>query len=322
MDGSISRRFGGSGLGLAISRQLIQRMDGWLLVKSTPGVGSTFAFEVMLKDAPVDNPGIEVAATPAPRATLHRLHVLLVEDNATNRLVASRMLERMGHHVEAVADGTAAVQAMRSIPYELVLMDVMMPGMDGLTATRMIRSEPGRNGCTPIIGLTASAEPGNEVACRRAGMDGFVSKPVTAERLAAAIEAVMMPGSAGPTRTPVSPLLDMGVLDQLAEDIGADGVDDVTLLFLSEAPRTIERLEQSINSRGHKLLREVHTLASTARSVGLLRLGNAAAQIEQTLASEEPAAEQLFALLDLMHESVARLADWAASRATTELSVT
>ncbi len=312
VDGSISRRFGGSGLGLVISRQLIQRMAGSLLVKSTPGVGSTFAFEVVLKVAPVDDPDIEVA-TSASRATMHGLHVLLVEDNVTNRLVASRMLERMGHCVDAVADGTAAVQAARSTPYELVLMDVMMPGMDGLTATRLIRGEPGQSGCTPIIGLTASAEPGNEVACRRAGMDGFVSKPVTAERLAAAIEAVMMP---------VSPLLDPGVLERLAGDIGDDGVADVTRLFLSEAPRTTERLEQAINCRGHKLLREVHTLASTARSVGLLRLGNAAAQIEQTLASEEPTAEQLAGLLDLLNESVARLAEWAASRMMTELTVT
>ena len=108
----------------------------------------------------------------------------------------------------------------------------------------------------------------------------------------------------------------------LADDIGADGVADVTRLFLSEAPRTTERLEQAINCRGHKLLREVHTLASTARSVGLLRLGNAAAEIEQTLASEEPAAEQLSDLLDLMHESVARLAEWATARMMTELSVT
>ena len=97
---------------------------------------------------------------------------------------------------------------------------------------------------------------------------------------------------------------------------------DVTRLFLSEAPRTTERLEQAINCRGHKLLREVHTLASTARSVGLLRLGNAAAEIEQTLASEEPAAEHLSDLLDLMHESVTRLAEWATSRMMTELSVT
>jgi signal transduction histidine kinase/CheY-like chemotaxis protein len=321
VDGSISRRFGGSGLGLVISRQLVERMAGSLFVNSAPGDGSTFGFEVMLKDAPVDNPGVEVA-TSAPRATVHRLHVLLVEDNVTNRMVACRLLERMGHHVDAVADGTGAVRAVHSTPYELVLMDVMMPGMDGLTATRMIRSEPGRNGCTPIIGLTASAEPGNEVACRRAGMDGFVSKPVTTERLAAAIEAVMMPGAAGKNRTPVSALLDGRVLDQLADDIGADGVADVARLFLSEAPRTIERLQQAINCRGHKLLREVHTLASTARSVGLLRLGNAAAQIEQTLAGEEPTAEQLSDLLDLMHESVARLAEWAAAaRTMTELSL-
>ena len=124
---------------------------------------------------------------------LPKLRILLVEDNGTNRLVATRMVERMGHRVDAVADGAEAVRAVRSIPYDLVLMDVMMPEMDGLTATRLIRAEPGPVGRTPIIGLTANAEPSKEAACHDAGMDGFVSKPVTAERLATAIQAVMMP---------------------------------------------------------------------------------------------------------------------------------
>ena len=144
-----------------------------------------------------------------------RLRILLVEDNGTNRLIASRMLERMGHRVDAVADGAEAVRAAQSIPYDLVLMDVMMPEMDGLTATRLIRSEPGPVGRTPIIGLTANAERSKEAACREAGMDGFVSKPVTAERLAAAIEAVMIAGAVTPTGESVLPLLDERVLDGL-----------------------------------------------------------------------------------------------------------
>jgi signal transduction histidine kinase/CheY-like chemotaxis protein/HPt (histidine-containing phosphotransfer) domain-containing protein len=321
VDGSISRRFGGSGLGLVISQRLIERMSGLLSVESVPGVGSTFSFEIMLKDAPEEAVRGDEKAAPS-RGVAQRLRILLVEDNGTNRLIASRMVEHMGHCVDAVADGAEAVRAARSVPYDLVLMDVMMPEMDGLTATRLIRSESGRVGRTPIIGLTANAERSKEAACREAGMDGFVSKPVTAERLAAAIEAVVIAGAVTPTGGSVLPLLDGRVLDRLADDIGADGAVDVVRLFLAEAPRMIARLEQSSISGGRTLVREVHTLASAARSVGLLRVGNTAADMEQSAGMQEPDAGELTDLLDQLHQSVARLAEWEASREAAEIAVT
>ena len=129
-------------------------------------------------------------------------------------------------------------------------------------------------GQTPIIGLTANAERSKEAACKEAGMDGFVSKPVTAERLAAAIEAVVIAGAVTPTGESVLPLLDERVLDRLADDIGADGAVDVVRLFLAEAPRMIGVSSSHPSAADARLLREVHTLASAARSVGLLRVGN------------------------------------------------
>jgi CheY-like chemotaxis protein/HPt (histidine-containing phosphotransfer) domain-containing protein len=232
------------------------------------------------------------------------------------------MLEHMGHRIDAVADGAEAVRAAKSIPYDLVLMDVMMPEMDGLTATRLIRSETGQVGRTPIIGLTANAEHSKEAVCKEAGMDGFVSKPVTADRLAAAIAAVVLRDSVTPTNGRVPPLLDERVLDRLADDIGADGAVDVVRLFLAEAPRMIERLERASISGGRTLVREVHTLASAARSVGLMRVGNTAGDIEQATATREPDAGELTDLLDQLHQSVARLAEWEASRAAAEIAVT
>lgn len=115
------------------------------------------------------------------------------------------------------------------------------------------------------------------------------------------------------------PLLDERVLTLLAEDIGEDGAADVVRLFLTESPRMIDQLEQSSVSRGRALLRDVHTLASAARSVGLLRVGHAAADIEEMLAHEDPGSERLIALLDLLRQSVARLAEWEAAQ---ELALT
>ena len=311
VDGSISRQFGGSGLGLAICRRLVERMGGAVTVESTPGEGSTFRFDVLLKHAA---PEIAVDPSEPVRSVSRRLRILLAEDNGTNRLVVSRMLERMGHRVDVAKDGRGAIEAVRTTPYDVVLMDVMMPEMDGLTATREIRREPAPAGRTPIIGLTANAERSKEAECREAGMDGFASKPITAERLTAVINEVL--ASAG---TP--PLLDERALTLLAVDIGHDGALEVVQLFLAEAPRMTERLEQASLTRTATLLREVHTLASATRSVGLLQVSQTAADIEHAMASTDPDAGALADLLALLEASIARLAAWETAQHETAKAI-
>ena len=138
-------------------------------------------------------------------------------------------------------------------------------------------------------------------------MNGFIGKPVTAERLAAGINAVVGPAD----RTS---LLDEQILAVLADDIGADGTSDVVRLFLAEVPSVRQRLDDASTGRGLALLREVHTLASSARSVGLVQFAQVAADIELTMEKGVPNPEQIAALKDLLDASVTRLAAWEASQ--------
>jgi PAS domain S-box-containing protein len=183
VDASTTRRFGGSGLGLAISRELVRAMGGTLTVDSAPGRGSTFAVELPHGPKGVARAldGERVRAARAARP----LRVLLAEDNPVNQRVASALLARDGHEVEVAFNGREAVAACARATWDLVLMDVQMPEMDGFDATRAIRDAEGKNGAlrVPIIALTASAMPEDRSACLAAGMDDVLTKPVTGDSL-------------------------------------------------------------------------------------------------------------------------------------------
>jgi PAS domain S-box-containing protein len=178
-DSSTTRRFGGTGLGLAICAQLIGLMDGALDFESRVGAGSTFWFEIPLPAARSANPSPASAHPPAETAVVAAgTRVLLADDTRINRLVGTALLQRLGCRVDVVNSGAEAVAAVRRTRYDAVLMDCVMPEMDGFEATDRIRRLEGLDRHTPIVALTASAMVGDREKCLAAGMDDYLAKPL------------------------------------------------------------------------------------------------------------------------------------------------
>ncbi len=183
-DSSISRHYGGTGLGLAICRNLVERQGGTIGVRSQPGVGSTFWFELDYERA---NRMDMSPAQDAPSVSGRAYRILVVEDNEVNQILARTILERDGHQVTIAENGREAVTAATDQMFDLVLMDLQMPEMDGLEAARLIRATAGSIAQVPIVALTAAASASEVAACFAAGMNGVLAKPYRAQDLADAI---------------------------------------------------------------------------------------------------------------------------------------
>lgn len=187
-DSSITRKYGGTGLGLTISQRLVEMMGGTISVESSPGRGSVFSFTIGLDCNPVQLPdssplpaasGRAAGSGPAPGLSrpLHGIRVLLVEDNILNQEVAAAILNQAAARVEVANNGQEALDALEQNHFDLVLMDLQMPVMDGLEATRMIRKNPLWQ-CLPVVGLSANVMNGTREECLEAGMNDYLSKPI------------------------------------------------------------------------------------------------------------------------------------------------
>ena len=260
-DASISHQYGGTGLGLAISMGLVNAMKGRIWVESELGVGSEFFFEVSfgLDTRLLSRDSEEERVVPAP---VHRnLHVLVIEDDKVNRLIANRLLTRRGHRVSEAASAMAGLEIIGREHPDLVLMDLQLPGMGGLDAMKNLRAWPGSASRTPIIALTAHVLVGDRERCLTLGMDGYVSKPFTADSLHAEITRVLDERSNAPLaaiacapperfRRALEGL--EGDVDLFAE-IAAVAVSEFDLAARSLAELSAERDFEGLGARAHRL---------------------------------------------------------------------
>ncbi len=188
-DNSTTRLYGGSGLGLSICKQLVQLMGGEIGADSVVGAGSRFWFKVdcALAEEDTENPELR---GEMPIVAIPKLRILLAEDNVVNQEVAVMTLEHHGHTVTCVGNGVEAVHAVETGSYDLILMDIQMPEMDGVAATKAIRALPGTVAGVPIIALTANVMKGDRERYLAAGMNGYVEKPLQADRLFSTIQTI------------------------------------------------------------------------------------------------------------------------------------
>jgi hypothetical protein len=260
----------------------------------------------------------------APAGPGRRLKVLLAEDNPTNRHVATRMLDRMGHAVDAVADGAQAIGTAAAGDYDVILMDVMMPEVDGLTATRTIRAGAPPRCNVVIIGLTANALPADREACLAAGMNDFVTKPVTLERLRAVLEQTAIAPPAGTAEAVTlsgTVTLDAAFLHRLSREIGPDGVGEMVRIFLEDSPARMAAIRRGLADGAIQTVRrEAHSLGGAASNVGLPRLSKAAGALQAAVERSglDEAAVEIVA--DALRDSVLLLTPWADAHTGMETS--
>lgn len=348
-DASTSRKYGGTGLGLSICKQLTELMDGEIGFDSEMGAGTTFWFTSDFKRVEPLPGSVAKAADGAPKlvatansgsgnaedstagsdaaelAKPSTLRILLAEDNAVNQMLAMAILKKAGHRVDLAADGVEAVKAMEESLYDVVLMDIQMPNMDGLEATRQIRAlEDPTKANVYIVAITANALLGDRETCLSAGMNDYLPKPIDQKRLLAALDSVNSetpsdPESGGSDAT--EPLvIDDAVFKSLEDTVGSESVASMASITLASASATMAFI-QAANTEGDldKMYREAHDLGNSFGNFGAARLSAHIVELskacrEGRAAHASQLANQMPEILDEAVAAIKSRVDGTASR--------
>ncbi|TWT84364.1 Autoinducer 2 sensor kinase/phosphatase LuxQ [Planctomycetes bacterium CA13] len=291
-DSSTTRNFGGTGLGLSISAMLVALMEGKIGVESEIGIGSTFHFTIpVTKTTAADfrrNAESEIAES-GPQVAASPRRILLVEDVKVNQQVAINLLEKRGHHVTLASNGREAVEQFESDKFDIVLMDVQMPKMDGFEATKAIRKIEGEHASaerTEIVAMTAHAMTGDKERCLAAGMDGYLAKPFKPSELFAAVEGGTIAFNEQEQATGGRTDIDGRLYnyDEMLKNTGADEelAKQLIEMFAKESVKQLREIESAVQQRdAAKLQATAHTLKGSVAIFGAKSCAASALRVEQ-----------------------------------------
>lgn len=313
VDASTTRQYGGTGLGLAITQELTTLMNGTIRVESELGKGSSFYVSIPL---PASHPTDVPITTRQPNSESHLppLRILLAEDNPVNQTLAHRLLTKNNHTVTIANNGQEAFDLFSNNTFDLILMDVQMPVMDGFETTQKIRNLENQNGQhIPIIALTAYAMQGDADHCLQAGMDAYISKPIQIDQLFQTIEAHLNTASQPKAETMQK------TENEWLQNLGGDQdlLQEIIRIYLDKAPQQISNIEKSIAEQDtNRLEQTAHALKGSVANFGAKTAQSLARQLEEMGRNKtmDEAPEKLAALKSALHDLEIELSQFSTQK--------